>query len=158
MKTLLLMAGTLALAVALGPAPALGDIPPAATATVDVMLTILPYAEVTLDSPTVTVTLPEEGGNSQPVYVGGSVTTNCSVMLFADIEPPAGAPGSWYATLMVPQVDQPGFHEFAQLVRINVLNIPPGPGGSVTLDALGSSLGGYPTAEGGQGVITVMQM
>ncbi len=155
MKTLLLMAGTLALAAALGPAPALGD--PPATATVDVMLTILPYAEVTLDSPTVTVTLPEEGGNSQPVYVGGSVTTNCSVMLFADIEPPAGAPGSWYATLMVPDVDQPGAYIFGQLMRIVVLNVPGGHGGNVELDVLGSSLGGYPTAEAGQVVITVMQ-
>lgn len=129
----------------------------AAPATVDIKLTIEPYAEVTLDSDTVTVTLPADGGSSVPVYVGGTVTANCSVMLFVDIEPPV-AVGDWYATLMVPDVDQPGVHVFGQLVRIVVRNIPAGHGGGVELGVIGSKLGDSPTAQAGQVVITVMQM
>ena len=127
------------------------------SAEVQVTITVLPFAEVTID-PSVIVTLPEGGGNSQPVFVSGAVTANISVMLFSDIVPPAGAPGNWYATLMVAAVDQPGVHVYNQLVRIVVLNVPAGHEGNIELGVLGSKLGDSPTAQAGQVVITVMQM
>lgn len=130
------------------------------SAVVDVMLTILPYAEVTLDSD-VTVDLPAAGGSSDPAYVAGTVTTNCSVTLTATIVKPAEAPGTWSVTLLgtAAQVGGPGpgVHEYGQLLRIDVADIPSGDAQSLTLDVFGSKLGETPTAAAGQVVVTVMQ-
>jgi len=145
--------GGLLIAAFCAPARA-GDV--LATATVNITVTVLPFAEVSVDSGTVQVTLPDAGGSSDSVYVGGTVTCNCSVMLFADVEPPEEAVGQWYATLMVPEA-QPGVH-VGDLVRINVLNIPPGHGADINLGVLGSKLGENPIPQAGQVVITVMQM
>ncbi len=147
----------LAIIIALTAAPAAIAKAAQTSAEVQVTITVLPFAEVTLD-PSVIVTLPEGGGTSQPVFVSGTVTANISVMLFSDIVPPAGAPGNWYATLMVAAVDQPGVHVYNQLVRIVVLNVPAGQEGNIELNVLGSKLGDSPTAQAGQVVITVMQM
>ena len=158
MRKIIVIAG-LALALSLPGGPAAGE----PTATVDVMLTILPYAEVTVD-PTADVYLPDAGGKSEVVYVAGTVTCNCPVILFADIEPPEGAPGDWYATLKQGDVE-PGLHVFSDyLVRINVQNVPSEEyegeyDEPITLQILGSKLGQYPTpqAQAGQVVVTVMQ-
>ncbi len=147
----------LAIIIALTAAPAAIAKAAQTSAEVQVTITVLPFAEVTLD-PSVIVTLPEGGGNSQPVFVSGTVTANISVMLFSDIVPPAGAPGNWYATLMVVAVDQPGVHILNPFVRIVVLNVPAGHGGNIELNVLGSKLGNSPTVQAGQVVITVMQM
>ena len=66
------------------------------SAEIKVTITVLPFAEANLDSNAI-VALPEGGGNSQSAFVRGDVTTNCPGRLFADIEPPAGAPGNWPA-------------------------------------------------------------
>ena len=125
------------------------------SATVAVTITVLPYAEVTVE-PTAEVYLPDEGGSSAMVYVGGTVTCNCPVVLFADIEPPTGAPGRWYAAVMVPEVNEPGVHTYPQLVRIYVANVPAESAGTFSLDILGTKLGDYPFPQPGQVVVTVM--
>jgi len=128
----------------------------ATSATVNVTITVLPFAEVRMDSENVEVYLPAGGGNSQPVYVGGTVTANCSVMLLAEIKAPSGAPGRWFATPMVAEVAHPGTH-FDRLVRINVLDVPPGYGGNVSIQVFGSKLGETPMPNPGQVVVTLMQ-
>ena len=143
-----------ALAVTLpaGLAPA-GETP--ATATVDVAITVIPYAEVRMDQATLSVTIAADSTTYGPVYLSGMIACNCSVMVFAEIEPPAGAPGSWYASAMVVEVDEPGVHVIDQLVRIVVTNASPGYSG--TLDILDGSLGQSVTPTAGQVVVTVMQ-
>ena len=156
MKTRRIFAvAAVALAVTLPAGPALAG-ETMDTATVDVTITVLPYAEVRMDQATLDVTIAEGSTTYGPVYLSGTVVCNCPVMLFAEIEPPAGAPGSWYATAMVLDVGDPGVHVFEQLVRIVVVNASPGYSG--TLDILDGSLGEYPSPEAGQVVITVMQM
>ena len=67
---------------------------PLDTATVDVLLTILPYAQITLTADTVQVTLPEGAATAicDPVAVGGTVICNCAVSRFGNVTPPVGKP------------------------------------------------------------------
>jgi len=127
------------------------------SATVAVTITVLPYASVTLTQQTpLTVTIAGGQTTYGPVYVGGTIGCNCPVMLFADISPPAGAPGRWYATAMVSEVNELGVHTYLQLVRIFVANIPAESAGTFSLEILGTKLGDYPYPQAGQVVVTVM--
>ena len=110
------------------------------TATVDVTITVLPYAQVTIDQTTLNVTITAGSTTYGPVYVGGTVLCNCPVMLFARITPPDGAPGAWTADTEVARITAPGFFQFGQLLRVIVWDIPTNyAGGSFDLQVSGHS-------------------
>ena len=125
---------------------------------VDVIITVLPYAVVSLEEDEVEVKLPRTGSGKDRVYVAGTVVSNCPVMLFADIEPPEGAAGDWYVIVRNPVVPVPGVNFFKKMLRIDVVNFPPDEedDAEFALQLIGSSLGESPTAQPGQVVVTVM--
>ena len=84
-----------------------------ATATVNVRITVLPYAEVTLDVQSMSVTI-SQGRTSWSVSIGGTVVCNCPVSLSADVTPPPTAPAgwTWSASTKVAKISTPGSHEF----------------------------------------------
>lgn len=157
MRTVMLL--ILAMA-ALAAAPALAGETPT-TATVDILLTISPYAEVFLHREIVKVRLPKYGG-TKVLEIGGAIVTNCPVMLSAAIQKPEGAPGNWYVTVLVPEITELGFHEFEELMRVEILDIPPKDKEEkpifYDLELVGSKLGEFPTPQAGQLVVTVMML
>ena len=83
-----------------------------ATATVNVWITVLPYAEVTLDARSMSVTI-SQGQTSWSVSIGGTVVCNSPVSLFASVTPPPTAPAgwTWSASTKVATLT-PGSHAF----------------------------------------------
>ena len=132
------------------------------TATVDVTATILPFAQVSLDKATVdiTITFSETTTVYGPVYVGGTVLCNCPVLLFARVNPPAGAPGVWQADTEVTRVENPGVFYFGLLLRVIVWDISAGSGSmDFTLDVTGQSaatISEIPSPDVGEVVVTVV--
>jgi len=115
---------------------------PPVTAAVDVTITVLPYAQVTLDETTldVTITFAETETVWGPVYIGGTIVCNCPVMVFARVNPPAEAPGVWQADTMVARVEVPGLFQYGNLLRVVVWDIPAGSGSmNFTLGVTGRS-------------------
>jgi hypothetical protein len=130
------------------------------SATVKVTITVLPYAEVRMDQATLNVTIAEGATVYGPAYVGGTIVSNCPVLVFARIKPPAGAPGLWTADTQVARVANPGVFYFGQLLRVVVWDIPSGyGGGAFTLDVTGHSaatLSQVPTPNVGEVIVTVV--
>ena len=153
---------TIIAALALFLAASAGSMQAGTTTTVTVKLTILPYAEVTLDQSTlnVTITFAETRTVYGPVYVGGTIMCNCPVMVFARINPPWGAPGVWTAETMIAKVENPGVFYFGQLLRVVVWDIPAGSGSmNFTLDVTGRSvptISQVPTPDVGEVMVTVV--
>ena len=86
----------------------------ATTATVNVTITVLPFASVTLSQETpLTVTI-SQGQTTWSVAVGGTVLCNCPVSLSAAITPPADAPAgwTWSASTKVATISTPGIHVY----------------------------------------------
>jgi hypothetical protein len=84
------------------------------SATVDVTITVLPYASVTLSQQgPLTVTIGAEQ-TKWSVAVGGTVVCNCPVSLSAAITPPAGAPAgwTWTASTKVAAISTGGLHVY----------------------------------------------
>jgi len=133
---------------------------PMATATVNVTITVLPYAEVCMDQTTLSVTISPGQTVYGPVYVGGTVTCNCPVMLFARIGPPAGAPGTWAADTMVARIAAPGVFYYGQLLRVVVWDIPSDyAGGSFGLQVSGrfaATMSQIPAPGVGEVMLTVV--
>ena len=129
-------------------------------ATVNVTITVLPYAEVRLDQTTLNVTIAEGATVYGPLYVGGTIVSNCPVMVFARINPPVGAPGLWTADTQVARMEAPGVLYFGQLLRVIVWDIPSGyGGGQFTLDVTGHSavtVSQVPTPNVGEVIVTVV--
>lgn len=159
MKTRRIFAvAVVALAVILpaGTAPAEAPV----TATVDVMLEILPYVEVTLDQVSVEIEIPAGATYFGPVYVGGTVVSNCSTMLFARITKPDLAPGVWVAAPASLVIPEGGVHYDEHLLQIMVYDIPAGfTGWTWTVDLSGKSAatpGDVETPPAGWATITVV--
>jgi hypothetical protein len=129
------------------------------TATVDVAITVMPFAEVSLDRTSVEIAIPEGVTFYGPVYVGGTVFCNCSTTLFTCITKPAGAPGNW-SSYPVSETKQPAQGYDANLLRIMVLNIPePLTGWTFTLNVSGKNVqnpGQIGTPAPGEVILTVM--
>ena len=140
----------LALALSLLAAPAAGE--PTATATVDIMLTILPYAEVRFDNETLDINL--KGGTSGTFSAQGEIWCNCSVVLTANVYKPAGATGQWIPTTIADTIE-PGVHTGLQLLTISILYET---GGDFSLGLVDSSLDDPPPLEQGQATATVTVM
>ena len=86
----------------------------ATTATVNVTITVLPFASVTLSQETpLTVTI-SQGQTTWSVAVGGTVLCNCPVSLFAAVTPPTGAPGgwTWNASTRVATIETGGVYDY----------------------------------------------
>jgi len=161
MRKLVMAASAIVLAAGLSAAPALAETT-SATATVQVTITVLPYAQVSLDkaTPDVTMTFSETTTVYGPVYVGGTITCNCPVLLFARVNPPAEAPGDWTADTEVARVENPGVFYFGHLLRVIVWDIPPGTGSlNFTLDVTGQSaamISEIPSPDVGEVMVTVV--
>jgi hypothetical protein len=155
------LAGNLVTVVALGLvfAPGPAGAPPQ-TASVDVTITVLPYAQVSLDQATLNITI--AGGQTiyGPMYVGGTVVCNCPVLLFARIQPKSWAPGVWTAEAEVARIDSPGVIFYGHLLRVVVWDIPSDyPGGSFTLQVSGHSvrtISEVPSPASGEVIVTVV--
>jgi hypothetical protein len=131
------------------------------SATVNVTITVLPYASVTLTQQTpLTITIAGGQTTYGPVYVGGTITCNCPVMLYARIGPPAGAPGVWSADSMVARIGTPGVFYYGQLLRVVVWNIPSDyKGGSFGLQVSGrfaATMAQVPNPGVGEVMVTVV--
>ena len=132
-----------------------------ATATVNVTLSILPYAEVHLDQTTLNVTIPAGQTCYGPVYVGGTVECNSSTTLFTRITKPPGAPGLWQS-YPLSETRQPGQGHDPYLLRIMVWDIVWPEGSADWTSALKVSgesvqdLGEVRTPAAGEVVLTVM--
>jgi hypothetical protein len=122
------------------------------TADVAVRITVLPFAEVRMDHPSVDVAIPA-GGADYTVYVGGTVVCNCSTALFASITKPDGAPGDWQS-YPVSATKGPGQGHDPYLLRIKVSN-QGSAGWTGTLSVFGES-GEVRTPGVGEVVLTVM--
>ena len=122
MHRLLTLIGAVVMLVSFTPGSARAET--SATATVDILLTILPYAEIEFYTDTVQVTLPQGAATAtcDPAVIGGSVICNCPVNLFGNITPPAFAPGTWGVALATNLIENPGEHVFDDLFEISVLN------------------------------------
>ena len=153
-KCSLVMAGVLAgLFCAAAAAPA------ATTASVNVTIRVLPFAEVRMDQATLNVTITGDSATYGPVYVGGTIVSNCPVTVFARIRPPAGAPGTWSADTQVSTISGPGVYYFGQLLRVIVWDIPSGSSGTFSLDVAGrgaATLSQVPSPNVGEVVVTVV--
>ena len=127
---------------------------PLATATVNITITVLPYAEVQLDHATLQVTIAQNSITYGPVYVGGTVTCNCAVLLYAGINPPTGAPGTWTAGARADTIT-PGVHYYNDLLSVAVKNIDSGyQGGTFNLTVTGNSTAkGAPLPDLGSNVL-----
>ena len=92
-----------------------------------IRIEVLPFAEVRLDTGQLTVKLPAKGGNSKPIIVGGTITTNVPATLAVEMTPPPGAPRTteWEARALVDHVDRPGVHRFDRLLRIQAFKKGP---------------------------------
>ena len=134
---------------------------PLATATVNVTLTILPYASVTLSQQTpLTVTI-SGGQTNWSVAVGGTVLCNCPVSLSAAITPPAGAPAgwTWIASTKVATIDTAGTHNYNELLTVTVTGDPDTGSFSLTPTGQGLPKGSTPaTPTAGNVVVTVMPL
>ena len=130
-----------------------------ATATVDVKLTIQPYAQVTLDRTSVEIAIPKGVTVYGPVYVGGTVFCNCSTTLFSRITKPDGAPGDW-SSYPVSETKLPAQGYDAHLLRIMIWKIPEWfTGWTFTLNVSGKSVqnpGQIGTPAPGEVILTVM--
>ncbi|MCY2924076.1 MAG: hypothetical protein NT031_01315 [Planctomycetota bacterium] len=154
LATNILLMGVLAgLLCAAAPADA------ATTATVNVSITVMPYAEVRMDRTSVEIAIPAGVTYYGPVYVGGTVVCNCETMLFALITKPDGAPGNW-VTYPVSATKQPSQGHDPHLIGITVLLIPAGfTGWTGTLNVSGKSVqnpGQIGTPAAGEVVLTVV--
>ncbi|MBT3201624.1 MAG: hypothetical protein HN350_17110 [Phycisphaerales bacterium] len=131
------------------------------TATVDVSITVMPYAEIQMDDATLNVTIAADSTTYGPIYLSGTVKCNHAVTLLASIEPPAGAPeGSWSANMasgVAAVVSEPGVHAINNLVEVEIiLTNAPGADYSDTLNILTGGLGESVTPQAGQVVVTVV--
>ena len=90
-----LMTNIVALGIAMGlgfataPADEAGK-----SATVNVAITVLPYASVTLNESSRTITI-SEAKTTLTVEVGGTVTCNCNVRLYSVMANPTGVTSGW---------------------------------------------------------------
>jgi hypothetical protein len=134
-----------------------------ATATVNVTITVMPYASVTLSQQTpLTVTI-SEGQTNWSVAVGGTVLCNCPVSLSAAITPPAGAPigWTWTAATKVAAISTPGSHDYTsagnKLLTVTVTGNPSPGGFDLAFTGQGLPGGSTPaTPAAGYVVVTVM--
>lgn len=132
------LANTLAAAMLICSACATAAADPQTTVTVNVTITVVPYAQVQLDQTTLNITITAGSATADSLYVGGTVVCNCPVMLFARVNPPAGAPGVWTTDMLVTRINTPGVFQFGELVRVIVWDIPlEYAGGSFDLDVSG---------------------
>jgi hypothetical protein len=133
------------------------------TATVDVAITVLPYASVTLSQQGQTVTI-SSGQTDWSVAVGGTVVCNCPVSLSAAITPPADAPAdwTWTASTKVAEISTGGLHVYSSSPGSELLTVSGrsgAAGGSYNLAFTGQGLphGSTPaTPAAGTVVVTVM--
>lgn len=153
MKRLLVIVGAGALLVALSGGPALAQ--GTATATVNVTITVLPYAKVAFDQETLDIDL-GEGNTGGTFYAGATLSCNCDVTLTAAVEKPTDATGTWTAQAQLNWAD-PGVFYSATLLEISISGETPGYGTFLTL-LDGTLVTELPTLEAGQATITVMQM
>ena len=125
MKTLctIVIASAFILAASATPALADGD---KHTATVQVTISVLPYAEINLYQTRLDVIIPAGQTTYGPIYIGGAVICNCPVILFARITKPLNAPGDWEAVPNPGEINDPGVHPYDDLLGIMIRNIPPG--------------------------------
>lgn len=152
MKRLLIMGAALALAIGFSGGPALAQ----SSATVDIKLTIEPYAKVTLDDTSVQIKIPVGASSVGPVYLGGTVETNCDITVSAVISPPSGAPpGTWQVAIAGTPFGS-GTHHNSQLLSVTVSE---GEGGATYYDLtlIAKALGESQTPSAGQVVVTIMQ-
>ena len=147
-RILAIAAVALAVTLPAGPAPA-GETP--ATATVDVTITVLPYAEVRFDEGTLPIDLVDSSGTFS---AGGQVWCNCSVQLTAVVYPPPGATGTWTA-ITVPDTIEPGMHPYDDLLTISISDATPG---YFSLELINTRLGEAPPLEQGQAIAIVTVM
>ncbi len=130
------------------------------TATVNVRITVLPYATVELDQTSVQVTFVEGATYFGPVTVGGTVRCNVPVQLSARVTPPAGAPGTWVAETMVSSIGNAGVYHFSQLLSLSVSGLPAGVGGQsypvLMQGQFAPNLGGIHTPLAGVVTLTVV--
>lgn len=127
-----------------------------ATATVDISLTILPYAEVRFDKDTLTIKkLKQDSDKSQKFHAKGQVWCNCPVKLTADVRKPAGAMGTWTPKTVRGTIE-PGKHEYKHLLTISISNETGGK--TFSLGLVNSTLDEAPPLEQGQAIVTVMQI
>lgn len=133
------------------------------TATVNVTITVMPYASVTLSQEgprTVTIS---EGQTNWSVAVGGTVVCNCPVSLSAAITPPAGAPVGWIwtAKTTVDAISTSGNHDYTsegnKLVTVRVTGDPTPGSFDLIFNGQGLPKGSTPaTPAAGYVVVTVM--
>ncbi|MFW6155456.1 MAG: hypothetical protein ACOC95_09585 [Planctomycetota bacterium] len=123
------------LAVVLAAAGVAAADQPGDTASVAVTVTVLPFAEVSLDVDQVEMVLPD-GGHAEPVYVGGDIATNVPATIYTRITKPQDAPGDWYALPEVRELYEAGSYRFDNLLEIGVWDIPDGEGGGTYVIAL----------------------
>lgn len=134
----------------------------ATSATVNVTITVLPYASVTLSQEgPLTVTIgPQE--TSWSVAVGGTVVCNCPVSLSAAIASvqPGAAPGwTWSAATNVTQISTPGINVYTSLLTVSGGGSALAAGSSFSLTFTGQGLPKGPTPApptAGNVVVTVM--
>lgn len=124
-----------------------------ATATVDISLTILPYAEVKFDKDTLPITLNKKG--SGKFHAKGQVWCNCPVTLTADVRRPADANKGKWKPQTVRGTIEPGKHEYKHLLTISISKGTRGD--TFTLGLVNSTLDEPPPLEQGQAIVTVMQ-
>ena len=130
-----------------------------ATVTVNVTLTILPYAEVQLPA-SVDFALPPGPASGVTVNVAGSVLCNCPVGVYVRMTPPAGAPGTWNAYPSVLSISAGGSHHLDPLLRIVVWDIPAlFTGGTFNIKLTGATAAGVgeiKTPGAGEVIVTVV--
>jgi hypothetical protein len=153
MHRLLTLIGAVVMLVSFAPGSARAET--LDTATVQVTLTILPYAKVTLSTYTVKVTLPFDApvATCDPPVVGGTIICNCPVTLFGNVTPPAGAPGIWGVTLKTAHIENPGEHVFADLFEIIVINS--GAGGYFNDEVYDTAVSSDFATVGEEGVVVI---
>lgn len=90
------------------------------TASISVTIHVMPFAEITLTAREVSLTV---SGDAMSVsrHVGGDVTCNMQVRLFADVTPPEGSPPDWTWTATVSNAAlAAGIHTIEQLLSVTI--------------------------------------
>lgn len=152
MNRLLTLIGAVVMLVSFPPGSALAV---SDTASAEVKLTVLPYAEVKFDNDTLPIKLNKKG--SGKFHAKGQVLCNCPVTLTPAVYPPAGATGKWTATTVTGTIE-PGKHKYKHLLTISISKGTRGD--TFTLGLVNSTLDKPPPLEQGQATatLTVAQM